>query len=243
MEASETLTRAEDTARYFANPPDGRRVSAHYCADADSVVQCVDLDDSAWTVGNRPGNMRGINWEFSGFARQTRADWLDPFSLAMFRRAAPIIRSDAKRFGIPLTRRSVDELRAFEPGVTSHGDLGVAFGGTTHTDPGSNFPWDEFLKIVNNLEAGTMFMFLVEGDDAWHVSDGQTRRPLPSNAETRVRDILTRAGAVNLGVLPVAGGASIKEYAEIVGGPLVNGGGSGTPPTTLKIELSGTATP
>jgi hypothetical protein len=168
---------------------------------------------------------------------------LDPFSLAMFRRAAPIIRSDAKRFGIPLTRRSVDELRAFEPGVTSHGDLGVAFGGTTHTDPGSNFPWDEFLKIVNNLEAGTMFMFLVEGDDAWHVSDGQTRRPLPSNAETRVRDILTRAGAVNLGVLPVAGGASIKEYAEIVGGPLVNGGGSGTPPTTLKIELSGTATP
>jgi N-acetyl-anhydromuramyl-L-alanine amidase AmpD len=154
MEASETPTRAENTANYFATLPDGRSVSSHYCADNDSVVQCVRLADTAFTVGNRPGNYRGINWEFSGFASQTRAQWLDAFGVAMFDQAAPIIRSDAQRYGIPLVRRTVAELRSFVPGVASHHDLGIAFGGTTHTDPGPNFPWDYFMALIQG--GGTM---------------------------------------------------------------------------------------
>lgn len=152
MEAGERSDTAENTARYFADPSDGRSVSAHYCWDNDSGVQCVRLHDSAWTVGNRPGNNRGINHEFAGFARQTREQWLDPFGLAMFRQAAPVIRADAARFGIPLSRRTVAELKAFKPGITSHNDLRLAFGGTTHTDPGPNFPWDVFLSIIREEE-------------------------------------------------------------------------------------------
>jgi len=149
MEASETPTRAESTAAYFANPGDGRNVSSHYCVDSNSVVQCVDLDDSAWTVGNRPGNNRGINWELSGFASQSKGQWLDDFGWAMFAQMAPLVRSDGKRFGIPLERRTVAELQAFKPGITSHNDLRLAFSGTTHTDPGPNFPWAEFLAVMN----------------------------------------------------------------------------------------------
>jgi hypothetical protein len=109
----------------------------------------VLLKDSAWTVGNRPGNNRGINWELSGFARQTRAEWLDPFGLAMFAQMAPYVEADAAKYGIPLERRTVAELKAFKPGVTSHNDLRLAFGGTTHTDPGGQFPWDVFLATMN----------------------------------------------------------------------------------------------
>jgi N-acetyl-anhydromuramyl-L-alanine amidase AmpD len=152
MEASETRTRAEATANYFATLPDGRSVSSHYTADSDSVVQCVRLGDVAFTVGNRPGNYRGINWEFSGFAAQTRAQWLDPFGVAMFALAAPYIRDDAKKYGIPLVRRTVAELRARMPGVTSHNDLRLAFGNTTHTDPGPNFPWDYFMDLINQSD-------------------------------------------------------------------------------------------
>lgn len=149
MEANETDRTAEATAQYFHTGAGGRSVSSHYTADNNSVVQCVLLQDVAWTVGNRAGNYRGINWEFSGFARQTRAEWLDPFGIAMFNQAAPIIRSDAARFGIPLQRRTIEELRARVPGVTSHNDLRLAFGVTDHTDPGPNFPWDVFLAIIN----------------------------------------------------------------------------------------------
>jgi len=148
MEASETSTRAENTAQYFATLNDGRSVSSHYCCDSDSVVQCVRLGDVAYTVGNRPGNYRGINWEFAGFAQQTREQWLDPFGKAMFAQAAPYIRADARKYGIPLVKRTVAELKAYKPGVTSHNDLREAFGNTTHTDPGPNFPWDYFMALL-----------------------------------------------------------------------------------------------
>lgn len=182
MEASETPTRAETTAVYFADPPDGRNVSSHYCADADSIVQCVRLGDVAWTVGNRPGNYRGINWELSGFAAQTRAQWLDAFGLAMFVRVAPYMRADAARYGIPLQRRTVAELQAFRPGITSHNDLRLAFGGTTHTDPGPNFPWDYLMNLLEGTQmAQLLIRFIddpVEPNQVW-LCDGQFRRRVP----------------------------------------------------------------
>lgn len=148
MEASEYSGRAESTAAYFANPGDGRVVSSHYCVDDDSVVQCVALADVAWTVGNRPGNNLGINWELAGFARQTRDEWLDPFGRAMFARMAPYVRADAARYGIPLRQCSIADLKAYRPGITSHNDLRLAFAGTDHTDPGPAFPWDYFLTVM-----------------------------------------------------------------------------------------------
>jgi hypothetical protein len=154
MEKTEDAGCAEWTANYFHTGAGGRSVSSHYCADNDSIVQCVLLRHSAWTVGNRPGNNRGINWEMCGYAAQTRAQWLDPFGLAMFNRMAPIIRSDAAKYGIPLVKRTVAELRAWTPGVTSHNDLRLAFDVTDHTDPGSGFPWDMFMQIINGDDGG-----------------------------------------------------------------------------------------
>lgn len=154
MESSERGSCAEDTANYFATGAGGRNVSSHYCVDNNSVVQCVLLRDSAWTVGNRPGNNRGINWELCGYASQSRAQWLDDFGLAMFAQIRPILRADAAEYGIPLTRRTVAELQAGKKGITSHNDLRLAFGGTTHTDPGSNFPWDVFLETMGDDVTG-----------------------------------------------------------------------------------------
>lgn len=152
MEATETENRAEATAAYFANPGDGRNVSSHYCADSNSVVQCVLLRDVAWTVGNRPGNNRGINWELAGFAAQTRAQWLDPFGVAMFAQIVPIMLADMATYGIPALRCTIDDLKARRKGITSHNDLRIAFAGTTHTDPGSNFPWDYFMGLLNGAD-------------------------------------------------------------------------------------------
>lgn len=193
MEASETATRAENTAAYFANPSDGRSVSSHYCVDNNSVVQCVRLKDVAWTVGNRPGNNRGINWELSGFASQSRGQWLDDFGLSMFAQMAPIVRSDAEKYGIPLVKRTVAELKAWVPGVTSHNDLRIAFGTTTHTDPGTNFPWDKFLEIMNSgsalpgKEEAMAQVFLWQGN-IWISRGGAMQRekvcPLPAGTTT-----------------------------------------------------------
>jgi N-acetyl-anhydromuramyl-L-alanine amidase AmpD len=161
MEASETPTRAETTANYFATLPDGRQVSAHYCADSDSVVQCVRLSDTAWAVGNSQGNQRGISWEFSGFASQTSAQWKDAFDLAMFAKAVPIMARDMRRFGIPPTWLTDDQVKAFKPGLTTHNQLRRCFGGTTHTDPGPAFPFD----YIATLLAGELFLINYEQYD------------------------------------------------------------------------------
>lgn len=157
MEVDELPDRAENTAVYFADPGDGREVSSHYCVDNNSAVACVDEDDSAWTVGNRPGNYRGINIELAGRASQTRAQWLDAYGRGLFATVAPIVAHAMTRWHIPNRWCSVADLEARRPGHTTHNDLRVAFGGTTHTDPGGEFPRDHVIEVVAAaLEGDTM---------------------------------------------------------------------------------------
>lgn len=183
MEAPERHITAEQTAAYFANPGDGRSVSAHHCGDDNSVIQCVDEDDSAWTVGNRPGNYRGVNIELAGYARQSRADWLDPFGIAMFAKLAPIVAASMTRWHIPNRWCSLADLKAKRPGHTTHNDLRLAFGGTTHTDPGARFPTDHVLAVVgaalNPTEADMPKLFILTDSvppQKVCISDGSSRR-------------------------------------------------------------------
>ncbi len=157
MEFPERTDAAEWTAEYFAGRAsrDGRSVSSHYCADSDSVVQCVRLSDVAWTVGNRPGNYRGINWELAGYASQTPAQWLDAFSSSMFARVAVIMRRDMDTYNIPARLLSDAQVEAFTSGVTSHAQLGRCFGGTDHTDPGKSFPWAHLLDLLGGPPTST----------------------------------------------------------------------------------------
>lgn len=148
MEAHELSTTAESTANYFANPGDGRTVSSHLCVDNNSVVQCVLEKDTAYTTGGNPGNPQGFNVEQAGFARQTRAEWLDDYSMSMFYVEAPVLQDVALRYSIPFRYVDWQGLRRGDKGFTTHNDCRLAWGGTTHTDPGTSFPWDVFLPIV-----------------------------------------------------------------------------------------------
>ena len=82
MEMDEKGDTAEHCALWFKNP--AAKVSAHYCVDADSIVQCVRDQDVAW---HAPGaNHDGIGIEHAGRAKQTGRDWSDAYSVAMLQR-------------------------------------------------------------------------------------------------------------------------------------------------------------
>lgn len=146
MEAPEATDTAERVAAWFAsrNAP---RSSTHYNIDVDSIVQSVRDRDVAWCA---PGvNRNGLHVEHAGYARQSRAEWLDDYGKAMLELSAWLFARKAAEFDIPVVKRDADDIRAGRPGIIGHVDATRAFntaGG--HSDPGANFPWDYFLARV-----------------------------------------------------------------------------------------------
>lgn len=148
MESGETLSTAENCARWFAGlKGKAPRASAHYCVDADSVVQCVPDDRVAW---HAPGaNRYGIGVELAGMARQSVEQWLDTYSAAMLQNAAQLTAMLCERHDIPPEFSDANQLRAGTPGITTHAEVSRAFGKSTHYDPGKAFPTALFIRAVN----------------------------------------------------------------------------------------------
>jgi hypothetical protein len=146
-EGHERATSAEDGAAYDARRTDG--TSTHYFHDSNSTVQCVRTNDQAHTA-RRQGNRRGIQHELCGRAGQTDAQWDDAASNGTLRQAAKQAARDVRKWGIPVRHLAVGEIKAGYRGFCGHYDITRAFpeDGGTHTDPGPNFPWTEFLNLV-----------------------------------------------------------------------------------------------
>ena len=148
-EGAEGLGRAADVAHMLATIPEsGKPRSAHLVIDSAAVIQCVPFEREAWHAG-RNANMRGEGIELCGFAEQTRTQWLDALSLPMLQLAARAVRWRCDTLQIPLELRTRDQLLALQPGVTTHAEIARAFpADTDHSDPGVNFPLDEFMQAV-----------------------------------------------------------------------------------------------
>jgi N-acetyl-anhydromuramyl-L-alanine amidase AmpD len=150
MEMDEKGETAENCARWFQNP--AARVSAHYCVDADSIVQCVRDQDVGWAA---PGaNSDGIQIEHAGRAAQTGRDWSDPYSTAMLERSAALVADLCRTYAIPITWLYSADLKAGKRGLTTHKAVSDAFKRGTHWDPGKGFPVERYLALVRTCAKG-----------------------------------------------------------------------------------------
>jgi hypothetical protein len=96
-------------------------------------------DDVAY--GAPKANHNGLQLEMAGYARQSEAEWLDPYSLAMIEGpAAEWVAEKSDRYGIPLVYVDAAGLLRGERGVTTHWQTTLAWHASTHTDPGVWFP-------------------------------------------------------------------------------------------------------
>ena len=148
MEIAERDGAAELCAHWFQNPES--EVSAHYCVDADTIVQCVREDDIAWHA--RGGNATSIGIELAGYAGQRALGWSDAYSRAVVERAARLTADVCGRYGIPIRRLRAADLVAGKRGVTGHADVSSAFRKSDHWDPGPDFPWSRFLRLARGSE-------------------------------------------------------------------------------------------
>lgn len=163
MEAPEKGDTAESVARYFAgvNAP---QASAHYCIDNNSIVQCVRDMDIAW---HAPGaNNNGIGLEHAGYAAQTTDQWLDAYSDAMLNNSADLSANLCKKYSIPAQFVDAKGLLAKQRGITMHRTVNEAFHKSSHTDPGPNFPMQEYIRRINSRFTGAT---VVDPDFHWDV--------------------------------------------------------------------------
>jgi len=119
-----------ETLAIFQNPQ--KKVSAHYLVrSADGhVAQCVREADIAWHAGNWDHNTRSVGIEHEG--------WVDRpayFTDALYERSARLTAAICTKYGIPRDRAH----------IIGHYEVP----GTDHTDPGPNWDWTRYLRLVN----------------------------------------------------------------------------------------------
>ena len=222
MECPVETGRARSVAQWFAGPT-SPQASAHYMVDPGEVWCGVKPPAEAWHCGNanRYAGGASIGIEQTGYAYST--DWWTPIALQQLDLLVDLVGSLCDRYGIDRRWLSADELRAGVPGITTHGFLSSIGMGTDHTDPGPNWPVEEFMR---------------------RLTGGPT--PTPSE-EDNVNVWLMRAKD-NPAVFVVQANLSsrwhLKDAAEVAAIQYVlglNGGKILTPPADTKPEACGAA--
>ncbi len=215
---------AEDGAAYDARRTDG--TSAHYFVDSNSVVQCVRTSDQAHTARSQ-GNRRGIQYELCG--RAGSQDWQSPYSQAMLARAAKQAARDAQKWGIPVRHLTVAQVAAGAKGFCGHWDITRAFPQDrgSHTDPGKNFPWSQFLDMVR-AELNPQEENVALADDKFKLTPLAARELGGDYAKNYAKDPeITGATALNLMLIHAAranrnAAFASAEVARLAGRDFVN---------------------
>jgi hypothetical protein len=178
---------AEATAAYFHSP--AAMAGTQLVVDDDSTQRCID--DLRIPAGVPPLNTHGLHIEQSGHAAWSVAEWLSHES--MIDRCAFKVAEWCAKFDIPAVWLSVADLVAApgfpQPspkGITSHANVTAAFGQSTHTDPGPNYPYDLFMaKVKAFLNPPPPPEDPVTDADVAKIVAGVTKVMLPLLTETR----------------------------------------------------------
>jgi N-acetyl-anhydromuramyl-L-alanine amidase AmpD len=129
---------------WFDNP--ASQASSHIGIDGDANTELwVHSNMKAWTIG--AANSFTCNIEFIGRAGQPGSAWEE----AQIKEGARWAAYWALKYGIPVQKANVRNLNGLcvctKRGILRHSDV-TAAGFGTHTDPGPQFPMDDFLRYT-----------------------------------------------------------------------------------------------
>ncbi|WP_369213906.1 N-acetylmuramoyl-L-alanine amidase [Streptomyces flavofungini] len=121
-----------DTLAIFKNP--AKQVSAHYVVRSKDghIAQCVRERNVGWHAGNWSYNTRSIGIEHEG--------WVDKpeyFTNAMYEESAALTAAICTKYDIPRDREH----------ILGHHQVP----GSDHTDPGPNWDWSRYIRLVNSV--------------------------------------------------------------------------------------------
>lgn len=198
METPEQSTRAEWCANWFGGLiGTAPQASAHYMIDNDTIVQGVSDDDTAWTT---PGvNADGLSVEHAGYAGQTDSQWDDAFSVAQLDLSARLVAVKCVLYGIPPRHLTDAQLAAGESGIIGHDQATRVYKLSTHTDPGENFPWVDYIDLVQSyVSVITGGDDIVTPEDIKAIVDGVLGTPFGGTDTDPARNLRQRVSAIGI---------------------------------------------
>lgn len=160
---------ATQLAEYNAGGPNPRstdRGSYHIGVDNNrETVRMVNDRGAPWAVGN-VGNSNCVHVCMAGTtAYWTREQWLA--RPALLDETAKVVAHELTFHGLANRRVTATMLRSSQSGFGGHGDCTVAWGGSSHWDPGGytdryrgqitnagGFPWDHMAALITKHMAG-----------------------------------------------------------------------------------------
>lgn len=149
---------ALEIAAYFRTEAAGG--SAHYVVDPEKVVQAAWDNTICW---HAPPNQHSLGIEMCdipgplpgdkpGTARYRAAKrawrWIKPEQRQMLHRTARLTAELAVAYRVPVAFLTPHDLRKGLHGITTHNNVSLAFGESTHWDPGF-WPQKHFMELVH----------------------------------------------------------------------------------------------
>lgn len=236
---------ARGEAAYAARRTDG--TSSHFYVDPVEVVQSLDTNSKAGHAGSTNGNENSIAWEFTGTNDKSRAWWLANINWTEVGQVmAYIIKNDPDYQGFQVRRASVQEMKD-NPKVKAfygHDDMRRAWGGTSHTDPGPNFPWDMLFSSVNKALGGSA-MATLDAEDLKNIGKavweqynlGSSNNPV--TGAKRINDIAVEVGTMDaeeLAAIEAAAKAGAEQALTESVDEIVSGILEGLDPDDLNMD-------
>lgn len=124
------------SVRWLQNPR--AHASSHYVIGRNGkIVQLVHLSDIAWHAGHWGTNELSVGIEHEGFTYGPAG-----FTDAQYRSSARLAAWIARRSLMPITRRTIIGHHEVPDGRGGRG------GASRHTDPGPNWNWKRYLRLV-----------------------------------------------------------------------------------------------
>jgi len=137
---------------WFRDP--SNETSVHAVNDPGEAIGTFDLQRQVWGCGT--GNKYGFQFEHTGYAAWSAAQWRSADSLSCLKLSAAVqawvwYTVVMKKYGVDYYPDwlSLTEIAGRKKwGLVTHNDMRLVFGGTTHTDPGKNFPYAELKNYI-----------------------------------------------------------------------------------------------
>lgn len=128
---------------YFSSS--GAGGSAHYGESPSGEGHYVPENVIAW---HAPPNQGSIGVEITARAAFTAAQWASAAVQQVLHRTAARVGDLCHRYNLPVVWLSPADLLAGKRGITGHVCVSQAWQQSDHTDPGANFPVQQFLAMV-----------------------------------------------------------------------------------------------